>query len=61
MENLRPEIYHHVCDFFIRIKPKNLLVFEDSSNGIIAADNSKAKVIAVSDKNFKDRDNFRKS
>ena len=46
-----PDIYISVCNFF-NIHPGNLLVFEDSTNGILAACNAKAKVIAIPNNHF---------
>jgi len=41
-----PDLYNLVCEYF-EINPEKLLVFEDSSNGILSAYNAKARVVAV--------------
>jgi sugar-phosphatase len=42
----------------LQISPENILVFEDSPNGVLAALSARMKVIAVPDKELKNKKEF---
>lgn len=52
-----PDIYEYVCQCF-SIKSFELVVFEDSSNGIVSAYKAKAKIIAIPDQEIPPPENI---